>query len=149
MRFCQALLITIPLLIAGCSRSGPALAPVTGVVLLDGQPLANARVVFQPLDKNGSPSFAETSDKGQFVLVFNRDRNGALLGQHQVQVTVARLTTDPSGNETVIAEKIPMRYNTKSELKYDVKSSNNKFEIKLDSRGPVQQPGTPKVEISC
>src|SRR5215210_2304472 len=41
-------LVVLLAALAGCGKSGPQIAPVHGHVTLDGQPLMNADVMFQP-----------------------------------------------------------------------------------------------------
>ena len=112
--------LALSMLLAGCGGKspGPVLAPVQGTVTLDGQPLPNARVVFQPSGENASPSIGETDDKGAFELAFNRRCKGALPGQHVVRITTAGVISDESGKETIVEEKVPPRYNDQSELKF-------------------------------
>lgn len=125
------------LLAVGCGggAGGPDLAFVTGVVLLDGQPLPDAIVVFQPTGPQGSPSNAVTTADGRFELSFNRNRKGAIPGDHRVKISTARLISNENGDETEVPEKLPPRYHEKTELSYAVKPGKNEFEIQLDSKG--------------
>lgn len=134
-------LAALSMALAGCggSAKGPQLAPVSGVVTLDGQPLAGAHVVFQPAGEKASPSVADTGTDGTFQLAFNRASNGALPGSHTVRITTARIVTADDGKETVVEEKLPERYHAKSELKYDVPAEGSRFEIALESKGPARK----------
>lgn len=143
-RRCQAVLASLILAVAmpGCGggvTDGLTLAPVTGVVTLDGKPLPHARLVFQPSGEKASPSVAETGDDGSFELKFTRIRKGAIPGQHTVRVTTAGVLTAADGKETVIEEKLPERYHAKSELKYEVKPGGNRFEIGLESKATAKK----------
>ena len=60
------------LLIVGCGKSGSELAPVSGRVTLDGQPIVGARLRFQPEASGGSPSYGSTDQDGRFVLGYKR-----------------------------------------------------------------------------
>ena len=51
MLLCGALV-----LVAGCGGNTPKLAPVSGVVKVDGKPYANAYVTFQPVGDSGNPN---------------------------------------------------------------------------------------------
>jgi len=126
---------------AGCGGGpkGPQLAPVSGVVTLDGQPLPDAHIVFQPSGEKASPSIADTGTDGTFQLAFNRASTGALPGSHTVRITTARIATADDGKETVVEEKLPERYHAKSELKFDVKPEGNRFEIALESKGSARK----------
>lgn len=76
-------------LIAGCGRDGLNLAPVEGIVTLDGQPVADAGVVFSPIDpKQGPPASGATDEVGRFTLMTN-NRGGAALGDHRVCISKA------------------------------------------------------------
>lgn len=118
--------------LAGCSRSGPELAVVEGEVRLNGQPLPDALVEFQP-EMAGSPSVGVTNEDGVFQLRFTKDRWGAVPGKHTVKID-----HDVDGREghpgtTAI---IPPRYNVQSELKREVEPGRNFYEFEL--RGDAQ-----------
>lgn len=70
----------------GCGKQGPALAPVTGRVTLDGQPLAGVTVCFV---HDGAPqwSFGQTDADGNFTLTTITEKDGAYLGANQVTVS--------------------------------------------------------------
>lgn len=110
----------------GCAPSGPQLGRVEGEVLLDGKPLADVVVEFQP-QQAGSPSIGVTDEDGKFQLQFTRDRWGALLGEHTVKIE-----HDVDGREGPRSSAaIPVRYNALSELKRTVTTGSNFFEFKL------------------
>jgi len=75
------------LILTGCS-SGPGdmpkIAPVTGVVTIDGQPLPEAEILFQPA--SGRASTGLTDENGKYTLMFNRDASGAKIGPHDVSI---------------------------------------------------------------
>lgn len=122
--------------IVGCGGGLP-LAPVTGVVTLDGQPLENATVTFLPIAGEGSTSIGETGPDGKFVLSYTREKHGALIGKHRVRINTSKITTHSSGIESHIGERIPDRYNVATELEYEVKSGSNASEFKLRSGGTI------------
>lgn len=71
----------------GCfSGSSVPLADVSGVVSKDGKPVADATVVFSPTD--GRPSSGKTDQEGTFHLQFTKDHEGAVLGAHNVTITL-------------------------------------------------------------
>lgn len=118
----------------GCGgKSGPELSFLKGTVTLDGAPLSDARIVFQPSGKDASPSVSETGADGSYELKFNRDRKGVIAGVHQIRVTTSRVVTDATGKETEVLERLPPKYNSKSELTYEVKPGVNQFNLKLES----------------
>ena len=124
------------LLIAGCSESPqdmPEIAPVTGIVLLDGKPLPSATVVFQPTE--GRASNGQTDAEGRYELRFNQDTMGAKLGPHQVFITTYREfdhQTDP--NQKASPELLPAKYHSKSELTTTVKAGDNQIPFDLESK---------------
>ena len=76
----------------GCSGSGidVDLAPVSGVVTMDGQPLENAIVIFSP--EKGNPSSGKTDANGYYELVYVGDSQGAIVGLHKVRITTGKMT---------------------------------------------------------
>ena len=80
----RLILLTAGLLLSGCGSAGPDLVPVSGTVTLDGKPLANAHVTFEP--HNGASSIAMTNSQGEYSLVFPGNRVGALPGEHRVTI---------------------------------------------------------------
>ena len=62
---CASLVIALSL--TGCGSDGPERGVVTGKVTLNGDPLPNADVEFQP--EEGSPSYGMTDEKGRYDLM--------------------------------------------------------------------------------
>jgi hypothetical protein len=84
------LLIVVALV--GCGGSDkPKLAPVTGVVTLDGQPIEGAAVMFMPT-AGGRPAHGSTDAHGRFELMTFKTGDGALVGEHRVSVTKMKLS---------------------------------------------------------
>jgi len=124
------------ILLAGCGRSGPELAPVSGRVTLDGQPMFGARLVFQP-EASGSPSYGSTDRDGRYELGYKRGQKGALIGWHTVRIESATELTGSDGKTIVRPKPLPPRYNTRSELRREVKpDEDNRFDFQLTSAGP-------------
>jgi hypothetical protein len=115
--------------LAGCSQSGPEVAPVSGRVTLDGRPLASADVSFQP-DGAQRASSGRTDADGRYQLMFKRGQPGALAGEHTVRISISReLVRNPP--------PIPARYDTQSELRREVKADEDNvfdFELKSDAK---------------
>ena len=82
-------LVVLLLALPGCGQSGPQIAPVHGQVKLDGQPLANADIQFQP-DGSLRSSGGRTDDNGQYTLMYKRGQPGAIVGTHTVRIWVSR-----------------------------------------------------------
>lgn len=111
--------------IAGCGSSGPELGLVEGEVRLNGHPVSDVLVEFQP-EADGSPSLGTTDEDGRFQLRFTRDRWGAVLGRHTVKINHDVDRQEGSGKAV-----IPARYHVQSQLKRDVEPGTNVYEFDL------------------
>src|SRR5438876_709313 len=84
------LVAAIVLAVSGCAKGPPPVTEVSGVVLLDGKPLPQARVEFVPdLSSFGAEmnSSAITDDDGRFTLELTyKSQPGAVVGKHHVVV---------------------------------------------------------------
>jgi hypothetical protein len=125
-----------------CSR-GPKLVPVSGVVLLDGQPVANAAVLFIPAE--GRPAEGTTDAEGKFTLQTFQPGDGALVGLHDVTVTGVRVhgvTATTDGLSDADPGKVryewfvPQRYSVRetSQLKVEVKPGMGPVKLELASK---------------
>ena len=112
-------------LLGGCTRNGdrPDLGQVQGTVTLDGEPLKGAVIAFRP--REGQPSSARTDSNGNYELHYLRDIRGAKVGFHKVKITTA--------TEENPQERVPVRYNRKSNLTKNVQPRKNRFDFKLVS----------------
>ena len=80
----RLLLCGFLLILVGCSKSGPEL-PVSGIVTLDGNPLADVTVRFYP-DTGTDPTssgYAQTGTDGKFVITGGKGQKGS--GRREVQ----------------------------------------------------------------
>lgn len=127
-------LIPLILLLVGCG-SPYEVAPVSGTVTMNGKPLDNAVVVFQP-DGNkehpnpGPSSGGRTDSQGRFTLQIEPEKPGAVVGKHRVLVWTHMDATDDAQE---FQETIPPRYNMESELRFEVPSQGTdqaNFELK-------------------
>lgn len=133
-------LVLVLLLLAGCTPGSSAIVPVSGIVTLDGQPLAGANVSFQPItDKAvagqaGIGSYGKTDEQGRYTLrLIDPDQPGALVGKHTVTVTTA-VAANPESDE--IKLKQPERISAKSrtqEIEIPA-GGTDKADLKLSSR---------------
>ena len=126
------LFIILSALIVGCGGKGdrPDLARVTGKVTLDGEPLPKVDVIFGPV--SGRSSSAVTNEKGEYTLEYMYKVPGAKIGQHYVSIKT-HFDDDASPKAINNKEKIPAKYNTKTELKEEVKAGSNVINFDLKS----------------
>lgn len=125
---------------AGCGDVPDNLGRVSGKVTLDGQPLANATVVFSPKTA-ASQSIAVTDANGEYSLLYAAKIRGAEPGEHRVAVSTFT-EGDPDGDPPVakVAERVPYKYNLRSELSATVSRGKNTVNLDLATDGPVVQP---------
>lgn len=125
----------------GCSRSGPVVARVEGIVTLDGKPLSAGRVTFWPEAGRSSSGWIEAD--GSYTLGTFREFDGAVLGHHKVAVTAASKT--PTGPPDFDRDgppdgwprsPIPARYSNpdSSGVACDVRPGTNEFHIELTTK---------------
>jgi len=122
--------ILLCLLSAGCGSDGD-LARVKGKVTLDGQPLEDATVEFQPTAEGGAPSSGKTDAKGRYELMYTFNTPGAMPGEHVVSITTAGTCFDEAGNEFEREERVPAEYNSKTTLKRTVEPGRNTIDFEL------------------
>ena len=85
---------------------------------MDDKPLPRALVMFAP--ESGRTSTGVTDDEGKYTLMYLFDTPGAKIGKHKVSI-VTYYEDDASPEALNTKEKIPARYNAKSELTAEVK----------------------------
>jgi len=119
--------------VAGCSGGGgPPLGRVSGVVTLDGEPLAEAIVTFAP--SPGRPSLGITGSDGRYTLAYTAEQTGAMIGDHVVRISTERYVERPGGAVEQMPERVPPQYNTQSKLTATVKAGENDLPFDLRSR---------------
>ena len=133
---------------AGCNDS--KIGTVSGVVLIDGEPVEMASISFFP--DVGRASVGRTNDKGEYVLNYTRGQKGALIGNHKVTIStryVAETNYNPTTNsEEALAEQsetdrirskgrkemVPEKYRDrdKTELTAVVEPGSNQIDFNLE-----------------
>ena len=131
-------LTTLPALCGCGDGSNFKVAPVTGLVMLDGEPLPNAIVAFRP--ESGRSSSGVTNDLGEFELTYSAEKTGAIVGSHtvcisrgtsgQVQGMMSNPDTEPKAEA---APTLPTVYNTQTNLTAEVVDEENFVIFRLDS----------------
>ncbi len=139
MRTLTCLMIPLAVIaLVGCGggKADYEIAPVSGVVTLDGDPLANASVVFIPAvdDATGDagaldlPTAVGTTDKdGRYSLSIptQGEVNGCPVGKFMVSITRSDGVSDEDTDELPedddeFVDEIPARYNEESRLRCTV-----------------------------
>jgi hypothetical protein len=110
--------------VVGCGGSSD-LASVRGKVMLDGQPLPDAFIVFAPTAQ-GTSSRGKTDTSGEYEMMFTDREKGAWIGENLVRI----YTGDVNGPK----ERVPAVYNESTTLKVEVKRGANAFDFALESK---------------
>jgi len=73
---------------SGCGSGVAKLYKVSGKVTLDGQPVSEATVEFEPIDPAGGqkPASGRTGSDGTFSLTTNTSGDGAVAGKYKVAI---------------------------------------------------------------
>lgn len=84
-----------------CSACGgvsdaPDLATVSGVVTLDGKPVADATVIFTPEDNKAAAASGKTDAAGAYKLAYVGGKEGAPVGMNRVKIVIGGNSTDES-----------------------------------------------------
>ena len=125
------LLVSLAGLVAyqGCDGSGhPPLGQVTGTVTLDGKPVPDVRVAFEPAGAAASSGVTDAS--GKYTLFYAKDVKGAVIGKHVVRIEPQ--PPDPAMMDKAV--QIPMKYSLESMLSEEVKAGQNTINLDLKSK---------------
>ena len=140
MKYLATLILFAPFLV-GCSQEGGfKLAKVSGVVTLDGQPVAGAGLEF--IADAGGVAYGKTDSSGRYYMSFGNSRTGAIVGKNLVRITAGdRVTVGDKKYEST--EVFPKKYNAETEQYVDVAAGSNTIDFKCESGGLV-----PKQSVS-
>lgn len=94
--------VALAVSVMGCD-SGQERVPVSGRVLIDGQPLKTGTVMVAP--SNDRAAFGEIDSEGRFTLTTEKEGDGCVVGSHRATVTATEILNP---NETRLL--IPFRY---------------------------------------
>lgn len=107
---------------SGCGENGIKLMPVSGIVTLDGSPLAHANINFRDAEGTGRRgAAARTNKNGYYSLRYSELRDGIEPGKYKVSITMLspELPAGLSGSK----EKVPPQYNKDTTLVVEVAPS--------------------------
>jgi hypothetical protein len=129
----------------GCS--GPRMAEVKGTVKLNGKPLPKIMVEFIPDTATGQRSTGTTDENGEYALICDDQRPGAIVGPHRVLLHDLAVYGDKGlgrklelvgtkGGPTLNPSRISDQYSNpaKTPIKKEVKPESQT--IDLDVKGP-------------
>lgn len=124
---CCVLALVLIIGLAGCG--GPKIVPVSGQVLMNGEPLkVEGFVRFEPRDAR--PAIGKIDpETGRFTLTTFEDGDGCLVGEHKVAV-IANVTIAATGQ---LVSLIPEKYSdaNTSGLKVNIEEPTDSLEIEL------------------
>lgn len=88
-------LLVLALLMGGCWDGRPTRVPVSGRILINGEPLTTGQIALVP--KNARESSGKIGPDGRFTLTMYDEGDGVTIGTHKVQI-VAR---EPMGHTRI------------------------------------------------
>ena len=112
-------------LVAGLGCGSGKFVPVSGKVTLNGQPVAGAAVLLEPLNEDGTEgpgiaSAGKTNENGEFKVKATSGQEGALVGKYRVRISLQGQAEGDERRGGGVAEKLPRRYNVNSKETLDV-----------------------------
>ena len=133
--------VVLLILLSGCGSGN--VAPVSGLVTLNGKPIADVAVTFEPIVPEGQnvaglSAFGVTGPDGRYTLkLFGTETRGATVGKNKVKFSGYAAPTDMS-EEALKAAKpkvnIPLRYFADSKFEFDVPAGGtDKADFQLTS----------------
>jgi hypothetical protein len=133
---CWCLLLLGSVVLAGCNGSQFERVPVSGRVLIDGEPLKFGYVRFFP--EGARASGGRLDEEGRFVLTSKQKGDGVILGTHSVAISAGESISD-----TQVKWHAPKKYNSPkaSGLVFTIDEPTDSLEILLTWDG-----GKPFVE---
>ena len=82
------------IVLIGCGRPLPPVAPVSGFVTMNGKPVTTGMVMFHP--EKGRAAIGPIGTDGCYSLTTFRSGDGALLGPHRVTIDARTVAGGPS-----------------------------------------------------
>ena len=112
----------------GCSEQG---CQVTGIVTLDGQPLQDATVEYIPTSNAGRIANGLTEADGKYQLTTSKSVSGVFPGEYKVKITTSVTTGTSDADLKTTPEKVPAKYNKRTELNRTVEDGSNQLDFEL------------------
>ena len=115
------------LLVVGCGPQEPATGEVSGIVSVEGTPVAGLIVHFEPQDgvRLGlPPAYGVTNESGRYRAMLRGKRPGAVVGLNHVRITAVERDGAPPA-------EIHARYGGDHTFWFEVAPGANTFDIEL------------------
>ena len=126
LSFCLLLVFSLAYL-SGCEKNKAIKTDlVTGVITMDGSPLAGASVTFSPVDDKGSVAIGTTDANGKYALQTLLGAADAGTTPGDYLVSISKKVNEPTGKQewsesdgkmmdvTVGKETVPVKFTTKN-----------------------------------
>jgi hypothetical protein len=147
MRFAAlCLIIMYSCVVAGCGAGASSIAPVSGSIRVNGQPLKLGRICFYP--EKGRPAIGEIGADGTYRLTTVQTGDGATMGKHRVTIEAVEVigapktmaeesaqagkTAPPATVKWFAAERFSRVQST--DLEAEVKPGDNQINFNLPER---------------
>jgi hypothetical protein len=117
----------------------PTLAPASGQVVYQGQPLLNAQILTQPTGGRGQSALGWTDDKGQFSLktdIRGAYVDGATVGEHRVTVTAFGTSPGATAPPLLTPERYASMGASPLRITIGRDSAKNQFQLVLEGEPP-------------
>jgi hypothetical protein len=134
--------VLVAVFLLGCSDQYEGRMAITGTVTLEGQPLDDGQVIFEPFDKSVGTRAQGEIKHGQFSIP---RQSGLKPGKYLVRLTAGDGKTPtneeaggPGGSTNIISvDRIPTDWNVNSKQEVEVKAdATNKFEFAVPKANP-------------
>jgi hypothetical protein len=143
-------LIVLPLLagtlLAGCG-GGRKTVPVSGVITLEGAPLAGAQVTFHPMASDGRMAIGISDSNGRFSLTTYKPNDGALPGRYRITVALGLNETPADAKLAADVKEMFKERERLSKLRLPDVHANYKSLDKSPLFQEVPPPGDVKIDL--
>jgi len=132
-------LAALGLFSVGCGPDGKKVVKVSGLLTLNGKPVPNAILHFEP--SSGRPSWGMTNSEGRYTLKYTIDKEGAEVDTHKVWLEFPPATPQEENDLATGKKQLPVetramakKYGNKEkpEIEVAVTGDGKDIEIKLD-----------------
>src|SRR5262249_15445704 len=123
------LAVLVPLVLIGCSSSGPKVVKVSGTLTYKGAAVPNVYIHFIPQD-GSRPSWGEPDEQGHFTLEYDDRNKGATVGTHKVSIRMKPATTAEQ-EAVMMGRPLPLS-KERAELAKKYSAEKSTVEVKID-----------------